>query len=57
VLAHLSSLRERIDDGIQAWSDLRLSLASDGQPLYVGKPEGSLNGRDDATHLAAGKTD
>src|SRR4051812_22508241 len=39
-----------------AWAQLRLSPAFDGQPLYVGKAERSLNGRDVGTHFAAGKT-
>ena len=40
----------------RAWSDLDLSPAFDGQPLYVGKAEKSLNGRDVGTHFATGKT-
>lgn len=40
----------------EAWSELRLSPAFDGQPLYVGKAEKSLSGRDVGTHFAAGKT-
>jgi hypothetical protein len=40
----------------RAWFDLGLSPAYDGQPLYVGKAERSLNGRDVGTHFAAGKT-
>lgn len=40
----------------RAWSDLGLTRAYDGQPLYVGKAERSLNGRDVRTHFAAGKT-
>lgn len=39
-----------------AWTSLGLSPAFDGQPLYVGKAETSLNGRDVGTHFAAGKT-
>ena len=39
-----------------AWSSLGLSPAFDDQPLYVGKAERSLNGRDVRTHFAAGKT-
>lgn len=39
-----------------AWSQLGLNPAYDGQPLYVGKAERSLNGRDVRTHFAAGKT-
>lgn len=35
----------------RAWSDLGLSLDFDGQPLYVGKAEKSLNGRDVAPTL------
>jgi hypothetical protein len=40
----------------RAWLDLGLTRAFDGQPLYVGKAERSLNGRDVGTHFAAGKT-
>ncbi len=40
----------------RAWFDLELSRAYHGQPLYVGKAERSLNGRDVGTHFAAGKT-
>jgi hypothetical protein len=40
----------------RAWLDLGLSRAYDDQPLYVGKAESSLNGRDVGTHFAAGKT-
>lgn len=40
----------------RAWSDLGLSPAFDDQPLYVGKAERSLTGRDVGTHFAAGKT-
>ncbi|MGC5585637.1 GIY-YIG nuclease family protein [Ornithinimicrobium sp. W1665] len=40
----------------RAWAELRLSPAFDDQPLYVGKAESSLNGRDVGTHFAAGKT-
>ena len=39
-----------------AWADLRLTPSLAGQPLYVGKAERSLNGRDVATHFATGKT-
>lgn len=39
-----------------AWSELGLSPAFDDQPLYVGKAERSLNGRDVGTHFAVGKT-
>lgn len=39
-----------------AWSSLSLTPAFDDQPLYVGKAERSLNGRDVRTHFAAGKT-
>ncbi len=39
-----------------AWASLGLRPAFDGQPLYVGKTERSLNGRDVGTHFAAGKT-
>lgn len=40
----------------RAWSQLRLVAAFDDQPLYVGKAEKSLNGRDVRTHFAAGRT-
>ncbi|MDE0777070.1 MAG: hypothetical protein OSB43_12410 [Nocardioides sp.] len=40
----------------QAWSALDLSPAFDEQPLYVGKAEKSLNGRDVGTHFSTGKT-
>lgn len=40
----------------RAWDELGLSPAFEGQPLYVGKAERSLNGRDVGTHFAAGKT-
>lgn len=40
----------------QAWTDLALEPAFDDQPLYVGKAERSLNGRDVRTHFATGKT-
>lgn len=40
----------------QAWSDLGLEPAFDDQPLYVGKAERSLRGRDVGTHFTAGKT-
>ena len=40
----------------RTWFDLGLSPAYDGQHLYVGKAERSLNGRDVGTHFAAGKT-
>ena len=39
-----------------AWLNLGLSAAFDDQPLYVGKAERSLNGRDVGTHFATGKT-
>ena len=39
-----------------AWSDLGLTPALRDQPLYVGKAEKSLNGRDVGTHFATGKT-
>jgi hypothetical protein len=38
------------------WTELVLTPAFDGQPLYVGKAEKSLNGRDADTHFATGKT-
>lgn len=40
----------------EAWSQLELRPALDAQPLYVGKAERSLNGRDVGTHFAVGKT-
>lgn len=40
----------------RSWSDLGLGPAFEGQPLYVGKAERSLNGRDVGTHFATGKT-
>lgn len=40
----------------RAWADLELSSAFEDQPLYVGKAERSLNGRDVGTHFSAGKT-
>ncbi|WP_163543482.1 GIY-YIG nuclease family protein [Occultella kanbiaonis] len=40
----------------RAWADLGLSPAFDDEPLYVGKAERSLNGRDVGTHFAAGET-
>lgn len=40
----------------QAWSSLGLTAAFDDQPLYVGKAERSLNGRDVRTHFATGRT-
>lgn len=40
----------------RAWSELGVRPAFDGQPLYVGKAEKSLNGRDVGTHFAAGRT-
>ena len=39
-----------------AWKELSLAPAFEGQPLYVGKAEKSLNGRDVGTHFATGKT-
>ncbi|KQV69687.1 hypothetical protein ASC64_07580 [Nocardioides sp. Root122] len=40
----------------QSWSDLSQTPAFEDQPLYVGKAERSLNGRDVGTHFATGKT-
>lgn len=40
----------------RAWSELGLGSGADHQPIYVGKAERSLNGRDVRTHFAAGKT-
>jgi hypothetical protein len=42
------------DDAV--WAQLGLKPAFEGQPLYVGKAERSLNGRDVRTHFAVGKT-
>ena len=39
-----------------AWADLGLTAVFSEQPLYVGKAERSLNGRDVRTHFASGKT-
>lgn len=39
-----------------AWEDLQLTPTFPDQPLYVGKAEKSLNGRDVGTHFATGKT-
>lgn len=38
------------------WLSLGLAPAFEGQPLYVGKAERTLHGRDVRTHFAAGKT-
>ena len=40
----------------RAWSELQLTPVFVDQPLYVGKAEKSLNGRDVGTHFATGKT-
>ncbi|MEQ6900329.1 GIY-YIG nuclease family protein [Nocardioides sp. YIM 152588] len=40
----------------RAWAELGLSPVFDGQPLYIGKAEKSLNGRDVGTHFSTGKT-
>lgn len=39
-----------------AWQELDLVQESERQPLYVGKAERSLNGRDVRTHFASGMT-
>lgn len=39
-----------------AWTQLGLVPTLDGQPLYVGKAERSLQSRDVGTHFTAGKT-
>ena len=39
-----------------AWTSLGIEPAFEDQPLYVGKAERSLNGRDVGTHFAAGRT-
>lgn len=40
----------------EAWSGLGLKPYFDGQPLYVGKAEKSLSGRDVGTHFTARRT-
>ena len=71
-LAELSGARHRREDAVElaprrpglyavygdnrAWAELALTLAFQDQPLYVGKAERSLNGRDVGTHFATGKT-
>jgi hypothetical protein len=40
----------------RSWSDLSQTRAFEDQPIYVGKAERSLNGRDVGTHFATGKT-
>lgn len=40
----------------RAWADLCLQPAFEEQPLYFGKAEKNLNGRDVGTHFAVGKT-
>ncbi|RPF26022.1 hypothetical protein EDD32_0445 [Georgenia muralis] len=40
----------------EAWDQLGVSRAFAEQPLYVGKAESSLIGRDVSTHFAAGRT-
>jgi hypothetical protein len=40
----------------RAWADLALRPTYADQPLYLGKAEKSLNGRDVGTHFATGKT-
>jgi hypothetical protein len=40
----------------RAWADLALAPAVEDQPLYVGKAERSLNGRDVGTHFSTGRT-
>ncbi len=42
-------------DGL-AWAELELTPAFDEQPLYVGKAEKNLNGRDVGTHFTTGRT-
>lgn len=55
LVARRAGLYAFYGDG-RAWSELQLTPAFDGQPLYVGKAEKSLNGRDVVTHFATGKT-
>lgn len=55
LVARRAGLYAFYGDG-RAWSDLELTPTFDGQPLYVGKAEKSLNGRDVGTHFATGKT-
>lgn len=42
--------------GPQAWKDLSLGEPPDDRPLYVGKAEDSLRGRDLNTHFGDGRT-
>jgi hypothetical protein len=71
-LEHLAGVQHRRNDAVelvarrpglyaffgdeQAWLHLEITPAFHGQPLYVGKAERSLNGRDVGTHFASGKT-
>jgi hypothetical protein len=71
-LEELSGARYRREDAVEiaprrpglyafygdnrAWAELALTPAFQDQPLYVGKAERSLNGRDVGTHFATGKT-
>ena len=71
-LEELSGARHRREDAVElaprrpglyafhgddrAWAELALTPAFQDQPLYVGKAERSLNGRDVGTHFATGKT-
>lgn len=45
-----------VHGGADVWAFLGLGVAPDGRPLYLGKAEHSLAGRDIRTHFATGKT-
>lgn len=40
----------------RAWAELELTPTFEEQPLYVGKAEENLNGRDVGTHFSTGRT-
>lgn len=41
---------------VSVWDELGLTLPGDARPLYVGKAEDSLAGRDVGTHFGTGRT-
>src|SRR5690606_21537157 len=41
---------------VSVWDELRLTRPVDARPLYVGKAEDSLAGRDVGTHFGTGRT-
>lgn len=45
-----------VHGGADVWAILGLGAPPDGRPLYLGKAERSLAGRDVRTHFATGKT-